>query len=202
MLFESNPLDTYGVSNGNGSVPSLFRGKIGGLHKCRWLIKDVSDCNSSIKKGGIRSQLNWLASPQTWFWRSNLCFATSGLTNKQEILEQEIIEISKKESYWWRCWNFNYNTSEDSTKIVGWIYITIGVLIGLNNDYPFGCTTKYIRKIIKGHGDCTFKVLQRKGKRSSSGQSPLVPIFLHVLNCYCSFCEPIVCWIVSLLILV
>ncbi len=58
MLFELDPLDTYGVGNGNGSVHSLFRGKTGGLHKCRWFIKDDSDCNSSIKKGGIRSQLN------------------------------------------------------------------------------------------------------------------------------------------------
>jgi len=28
MLFESNPLDTFGAGNGNGSVHSLSKGKI------------------------------------------------------------------------------------------------------------------------------------------------------------------------------
>jgi hypothetical protein len=27
-------------------------------------------------------------------------------------------------------------------------------------------------------------------KKKAKDQSPLVPIFLHVLNCYCLFCEP------------
>jgi hypothetical protein len=59
MLFESNPLDTFGASSGNGSVHSLSKGQNWGvLYRCRWFIEDVNDYNSSIKKGGIKSQLD------------------------------------------------------------------------------------------------------------------------------------------------